>query len=76
MKVWVDVIWRFRQPAADWSLFSSFFASTLLDGGMPLSYTTSSRYHVPLTSVEKVCISNNIWGCIFIESIILMGYFT
>ncbi|PWA80523.1 hypothetical protein CTI12_AA196960 [Artemisia annua] len=60
LDIWVDLMWRFRPPKADWAMASPFFSSQLLDGSVRTFYGNGKRYPVPWSNVEKVYFTLNV----------------
>ncbi|GJY67382.1 phospholipase-like protein [Tanacetum coccineum] len=54
MNVWIDLLWRFRAPNADWSIVDPHFCPFILFGQLPFFYASNKRYPVSWSNVEKV----------------------
>ncbi|GKD04325.1 hypothetical protein Tco_1179299 [Tanacetum coccineum] len=54
--LWVDLMWCFRQPDADWAMVSPHFLPCTLGGNMIDCYSNGVRYPVAWRDVEKVCL--------------------
>ncbi|GJT71795.1 retrovirus-related pol polyprotein from transposon TNT 1-94 [Tanacetum coccineum] len=54
LELWVELMWRFRTPNADWAIAGPHFCPTILAGGMPVYISNAKQGHVPWTEVDKV----------------------
>ncbi|GJR42646.1 putative reverse transcriptase domain-containing protein [Tanacetum coccineum] len=54
LELWVELLWQFRAPDADWAIVGPHFCPTILGGGMHIYHSNAKRGHVPWTDVEKV----------------------
>ncbi|GJR76436.1 phospholipase-like protein [Tanacetum coccineum] len=54
IELWVELLWRFRAPDADWALAGPHFCPAILGGGMPVYISKVKGRCVPWTDVEKV----------------------
>ncbi|GJU98962.1 phospholipase-like protein [Tanacetum coccineum] len=52
--LWVDLMWCFRQPDADWAMVSPHFLPCTLGGNMIDCFSNGVRYPVAWRDVEKV----------------------
>ncbi|GJW85561.1 retrovirus-related pol polyprotein from transposon TNT 1-94 [Tanacetum coccineum] len=51
LDLWVDLIWYFREPSADWAMVSSHFLPCILGGSMPDYY--SNGVYFPVNKPKK-----------------------
>ncbi|GKA19847.1 phospholipase-like protein, partial [Tanacetum coccineum] len=54
LDLWVDLMWSFREPDADWAMVSPFFLPCILGGSMHDYFSNGVMYPVPWRNVEKV----------------------
>ncbi|GJX14712.1 phospholipase-like protein [Tanacetum coccineum] len=54
LDLWVDLMWYFREPDADWAMVSPHFLPCTLGGSMIDYYSNGVRYPVAWRDVEKV----------------------
>ncbi|PWA40744.1 ulp1 protease family, C-terminal catalytic domain-containing protein [Artemisia annua] len=52
--VWVDLMWTFRPPDADWAMAGAFFCPCVMDNMLRPYWANGRRYPVPWKDVEKV----------------------
>ncbi|GJQ90396.1 putative reverse transcriptase domain-containing protein [Tanacetum coccineum] len=57
--LWVDLMWCFRQPDANWVMVSPHFLPCTIGGNMIDCYSNGVRYPVAWRDVEKVYFSVN-----------------
>ncbi|GJS94274.1 reverse transcriptase domain-containing protein [Tanacetum coccineum] len=55
LELWVELLWRFRAPDADWAITGPHFCPTILGDGMHIYHSNAKRGHVPWAGggVEK-----------------------
>ncbi|GJT51343.1 hypothetical protein Tco_0977500, partial [Tanacetum coccineum] len=54
IELWVELLWRFRAPNADWTLACPHFCPAIIGGGMPIYISKAKGRYVPWTNVDKV----------------------
>ncbi|GJY01228.1 hypothetical protein Tco_0359380 [Tanacetum coccineum] len=54
LKIWVELLWRFRTPDGDWAIEGPHFCPAILGDGMPIYITNAKRGCVTWTDVDKV----------------------
>ncbi|GJR63740.1 phospholipase-like protein [Tanacetum coccineum] len=54
LDLWIDLMWYFREPDADWAMVSPHFLTCTLGGSMIDYYSNGVRYPVAWRDVEKV----------------------
>ncbi|GJT88898.1 phospholipase-like protein [Tanacetum coccineum] len=54
LDLWIDLMWSFRPPEADWAIVSPRFSTCILSGMMPDYYSNGHMYPLPWLAVEKV----------------------
>ncbi|GJU72395.1 transposase, MuDR, MULE transposase domain protein [Tanacetum coccineum] len=54
LDLWIDLMWYFREPDADWVMVSPHFSICTLGGSMIDYYSNGVRYPVAWQDVEKV----------------------
>nr|GEW61939.1 hypothetical protein [Tanacetum cinerariifolium] len=54
LELWVELLWRFRTPDADWSLADLHFCPAILGGGIPIYIANAKRGRESWTDVDKV----------------------
>ncbi|GJY42193.1 phospholipase-like protein [Tanacetum coccineum] len=54
LDLWIDLMWYFREPDADWAMVSPHFLTCTLGGSMIDYYSNGVRYPVAWQDVEKV----------------------
>ncbi|GJZ67164.1 phospholipase-like protein [Tanacetum coccineum] len=59
LDLWVDLLWSFREPDADWAMVSPYFLPCILGGSMHDYFSNGVRYPVAWRNVEKVYIPVN-----------------
>ncbi|GJZ37255.1 hypothetical protein Tco_0583446 [Tanacetum coccineum] len=60
LDLWVDLMWYFIEPDADWAMVSPHFLPCIIGGSMPDYYSKGVRYPVSWQDVEKkTMIENN-----------------
>ncbi|PWA53599.1 ulp1 protease family, C-terminal catalytic domain-containing protein [Artemisia annua] len=52
--VWVDLMWTFRPPDADWAMAGAFFCPCVMDNMLRPYWANGRKYPLPWTDVEKV----------------------
>ncbi|GJY69552.1 hypothetical protein Tco_0472534 [Tanacetum coccineum] len=56
LDLWIDLMWYFREPDADWAMVSLHFLTCTLNGSMIDYYSSGVRYPVAWRDVEKLSI--------------------
>ncbi|GJT89106.1 phospholipase-like protein [Tanacetum coccineum] len=54
IELWVELLWRFRAPDADWALAGPHFCPAIIGGGMLVYISKAKGRYVPWTNVDKV----------------------
>ncbi|GJR24951.1 phospholipase-like protein [Tanacetum coccineum] len=54
LDLWVDLMWYFREPDADWAMVNLHFLPCILGGSIPDYYSNGVTYPVSWRDVEKV----------------------
>nr|GEW37819.1 UBN2 domain-containing protein [Tanacetum cinerariifolium] len=54
LELYVELLWRFRTPDADWAIAYLHFCPAILGGGIPIYIANAKRGRVSWTDVDKV----------------------
>ncbi|PWA66518.1 ulp1 protease family, C-terminal catalytic domain-containing protein [Artemisia annua] len=55
LDVWVDLMWTFRPPDADWAMAGAFFCPCVMGNMLQPYWANGRKYPLPWKDVEKEC---------------------
>ncbi|GKA54506.1 hypothetical protein Tco_0753455 [Tanacetum coccineum] len=54
LDIWSDLMWKFRQPDADWAIAGPYLCAFVIRGDVPFWPANGVKYHVPWTEVDRM----------------------